>query len=252
MNVEPRLTVKPAGDAAVMVELGDRIDPELNRLVHRLADTVAERLERLGRVEVVPAYASFLVSFNPRQITHDDVERAVHGLDLDQGQPSVGSTSRFILPVSYGGQFGPDLDEVARRTGLTADEVIERHAGRDYPIFCIGFAPGFPFLGGLDPALHTPRLENPRPLVPRGSVAIGGAQTGVYPTSTPGGWRIIGRTPLTLFDVERDPPIPYRPGDVIRFEPIDEAEFLRIEPLRRMPIPETLLRPPKHRSPKRR
>ena len=138
------------------------------------------------------------------------------------------SRRRFVLPVAYGGEFGPDLIGLAEARKVTVAEIIRRHAEREHPIFCMGFAPGFPFLGNLDPILHTPRRNTPRPAVPAGSVAIGGRQTGVYPTAMPGGWHLIGRCPLRLFDVTRDPPVAYRPGDSIQFEPIDLGEFQRL------------------------
>ncbi|MBV9280294.1 MAG: 5-oxoprolinase subunit PxpB [Chloroflexi bacterium] len=209
--------------------MGDRIDLGVNRRVHALAARLREVLAPFGPVEVLPGYVSLLVSYNPVSLSYEEltgmIERAGQ-IEADAAGPS----RRFRLPVVYGGEYGPDLEEVARYHGAAPDRIVEEHAGRDYPIYCLGFSPGFPFLGGLDPALHTPRLDTPRPRVPAGSVGIGGGQTGVYPTATPGGWRLIGRTPLVLFDVARRPPVPYRAGDLIRFEPIGAADY---EPLRR-------------------
>lgn len=236
----PDLTIRPAGDAAVMIDLGDGIDLTLNRRVHALAAHLSRALGHLGPVEVVPGYASILVSYDPRRLCFDVVADAARAGSAGDDRTTA-QTRRFILPVAYGGEFGPDLEELASRSGLKPDEVVARHANRDYPVFCVGFAPGFPFLGGLDPALHTPRLDTPRPSVPAGSVAIGGEQTGVYPASMPGGWRLIGRTPSLLFDSGVMPPVPYGPGNVIRFQPMDPGDFEHIRSLRIMPTAEQLI-----------
>jgi KipI family sensor histidine kinase inhibitor len=221
------ITLRPAGDAAISVDVGDRIDLDINRRVHAIARKVIKRLSHVTRLEVNPGYAALLVSYDPAQATFEEVADAIREAAAACAH-AAGPVFRFTLPVCYGGDLGPDIADVAANHSLTAKEVVERHTARDYPIFCLGFSPGFPFLGDIDPLLVTPRLETPRARVPAGSVAIGGGQTGVYPTSTPGGWRLIGRTPLILFDVRRNPPVPYRPGDVIRFRPIDREEYERL------------------------
>jgi KipI family sensor histidine kinase inhibitor len=228
------LDLRPAGDAAIVVYLGDRIDLSINRRVHALAAAVKQSLAAFPYVEVNQCYASLLVSYDPMILSHDQVAEAIRlgsATAASQARPS----RRFLIPVLYGGDVGPDLEDVARLNHLTPEEVIRRHADRDYPIFGLGYSPGFPFLGDLDPSIHTPRLETPRASVPRGSVAIGGAQTGVYPRSLAGGWRIIGRTPLVLFDLYRVPPVVYEPGDLIRFERIDAHEYERLRAQPRMP-----------------
>lgn len=230
-----KLDIRPAGDAAFMVDLGDTIDPGLNQRVRAMAARVSARLAGHAHVDVTPAYAAFMVTFDPASVASQLVETAIReasAMDL----PVPAGRRRFVIAVSYGGEHGPDLAELARIHGISVDGVISQHAGRDYPIYCLGFSPGFPFLGDLDPSLITPRLETPRARVPAGSVAIGGSQTGVYPTETPGGWWLIGRTPLTLFDVNRTPPVPYAPGDVIRFEPISSQEYHEQFTLKRMPV----------------
>jgi KipI family sensor histidine kinase inhibitor len=220
------LRIRPAGDAAVVLDVGDRIDLAINRRVHAIAAALQRDLSTYGTVEIIPGYTNVLISYDPSTLTYEEVatvaKHAAHAAEVETSPPQ-----RFVLPVAYGGEFGPDLEEVARFHHLSPEEVVRRHANRDYPIFCLGFSPGFPFLGGLDESLHTPRLETPRSRVPAGSVAIGGSQTGVYPTETPGGWRIIGRTPLTLFDITQIPPVVYRPGDVMRFVPIDAEEYAK-------------------------
>ncbi|WIG55610.1 MAG: Allophanate hydrolase 2 subunit 1 [Rhodanobacteraceae bacterium] len=134
----------------------------------------------------------------------------------------------MAIPVCYGGDCGPDIDAIAEHAGLVRDEVIARHAAAEYTVAMLGFAPGFPYLLGLDAALHVPRRATPRTRVPAGSVAIGGAQTGIYPCELPGGWHLIGRTPLALFDPRRDPPCLLAPGDRVRFRAIDAGEFARL------------------------
>jgi KipI family sensor histidine kinase inhibitor len=149
-----------------------------------------------------------------------------------QIRASAGSskpTGRLIeIPVCYGGEYGPDLDAVAKRAGLAPDEIVARHTAAEYAVAMIGFAPGFPYLLGLDPALATPRRTDPRTRVPAGSVAIGGAQTGIYPRELPGGWQLIGRTPLVLFDPRREPPCLLAPGDGLRFRAIRADEFEKL------------------------
>lgn len=229
---DPR--VRPAGDAAVVVDMGDRIDRGINRRVHVVARQVRQLLAPLGVVEVTPGYTNLLISYDPASLSFERLSSSLTDLIMEPTVEAV-PRRRVTLPVVYGGAYGPDLDEVARYHGVTPEEIIGLHAGRDYPIFCLGFSPGFPLLGGLDEALHTPRLETPRARVPAGSVAIGGSQTGVYPTSTPGGWRLIGRTPLVLFDLRVVPPVPYEAQDLVRFEPISGSEYEDLLRQRKMP-----------------
>lgn len=232
------LRIRAVGDAAVVVDMGDRIDGAINRRVHALARQIRQ-VSRLGPVEVTPGYTNLLISYDPIHISFERLSTVLAGLTIEQAAEAP-PRRRFTLPVVYGGKYGPDLDEVARYHGATPEEIIGLHSGRDYPIFCLGFSPGFPLLGGLDEALHTPRLDTPRTRVPAGSVAIGGSQTGVYPTSTPGGWRLIGRTPLVLFDLRVVPPVPYEAQDLVRFEPIDEPAYEELLLQRRMPESEPL------------
>ena len=187
-------------------------------------------------LEIVPGYANLMISYDPVVMDFDFIATAVRRASADLvAEFEAGRT--FVLPVAYGDVFGPDLPAVAEMHSLAPSDVVALHADRDYPIFCMGFAPGFPFLGELPEELHTPRLDTPRASVPAGSVAIGGGQTGVYPAAMPGGWRLIGRTPMHLFDATADPPVPYGPGDQIRFEPVDRREYERLLALQLMPQP---------------
>jgi inhibitor of KinA len=219
----------PQGEGGLVVELGDAIDPAVNARVHGLARAV---LAALGPrvVEVVPTYRSLLVVFDPLALARAELEREVERLE-DRRAPSdeAAVAGRLVeLPVRYGGEHGPDLAAVAARAGLSEAEVVTLHAAPEYLVHMVGFTPGFPYLGGLDPRLATPRLATPRGEVPAGSVAIGGAQTGVYPVPSPGGWRLVGQTPLRLFDPARSEPFLVAPGDRVRFVPVDAAAFARL------------------------
>lgn len=217
----------PAGDAAVLLEFGREIDEGVNREVQRLAQALLTTPPE-GVYAVVPAYTTLLVEFDPLVTSIQEVIDRARAMTLRGGDLPG---RRFLVPTCYGGAFGPDLEEVAARLGLSPDVVVERHAAQDFRIFCLGFTPGFPFCGILPAEIETPRRAAPRPKVPAGSVGLAGRQTGVYPTASPGGWQLIGRTPVPLFDLDRDPPVPFRPGDYLRFVPIAEAEFKRLEEL---------------------
>jgi KipI family sensor histidine kinase inhibitor len=169
---------------------------------------------------VSPAALSVLVRFDPLTLDHAGVSAHLTALLERLDEAPVTTPRRVVIPVEYGGDAGPDLEDVARRSGLTPAEVIARHAAATYEVLFLGFSPGFAYLGGLDPALHCPRLERPRPIVPAGSVGIAGGQTAVYPSATPGGWRLIGRTTLALFDPAARPMTRLDRGDEVRFEPI--------------------------------
>lgn len=183
-----------------------------------------------GVLDVVPTYRSLAVYFDP---VNTDVKRLYARLgELCLKENSGAGNERrrtIIVPTIYGGEWGPDIEDVAKHTGFSAEEVIERHSGRECYCYMLGFTPGFPYLGGMDPALEVPRLKNPREVIPAGAVAIGGKQTGIYSIASPGGWRLIGRTPMLLFDPNREPPIFLEAGMWIRFRPIDKAEFDDIE-----------------------
>jgi len=219
----------PLGEQGLVVELGDTIDPEVNAWVHRLAAVV--RTEALaGVTELVPTYRSLLIIFDPLCITRIELTERITRLAAPAESAALpGAASRVVrVPVCYGGEFGPDLEFVARHAGLSIDEVIALHAAREYPVYLLGFTPGFPYLGGLPERIAAPRLETPRKLVAAGSVGIAGSQSGIYPVASPGGWRIIGRTPLRVFDPGRDQPFLAAAGDLVRFEPVDRVAFERI------------------------
>jgi KipI family sensor histidine kinase inhibitor len=218
----------PAGDAGLVVEFGNAIDPALNAQVRALAHLLAPARVP-GILEVVPTYRSLGVEYDPTRLDFSALTAEARAL-LDRLSTAALPPSRRIeLPTLYGGEFGPDLPSVCEHTGLSEAEVIRLHSSTDYPVYMIGFTAGFAYLGGLPERLHTPRLTSPRTRVPKGSVGIGGAQTGAYSAETPGGWRLIGRTPVPLFDPLQDPPTPMLPGDRVRFVPIDAGEYRRLE-----------------------
>ncbi len=209
----------PCGDQALLVELGDTICPELNAQVRRL-QLALQRAAPTGVIDLHPSYASLLIRFDSlrlrRQALLEQVDKALSQLSEVELPPP----RRVEVPMVYGGAAGPDLDDVAHRSGLSAAAAAELHSAAAYQVYFLGFAPGFAYLGGLPAALHTPRLATPRPSVPAGSVGIAGPQTGIYPLATPGGWRLIGRTELTIFDAKKTPMSLLQPGDEVRFVPL--------------------------------
>lgn len=226
----PPIAFEPLADDAWLLRLGERIDDTLNAQVHALVARLRRQPPPWLR-DVVPAYASLAVFFDAQTI---DAEAALDWLHAQwhsrQGDDddAVGDACLVEIPVAYGGDYGPDLEPSAAELGLSPLQLIQRHAGAQYRVAMIGFAPGFPYLSGLDPGLALPRLNTPRTAVAAGSVAIGGAQTGIYPRPGPGGWRLLGRTPLNLFDATRTAPTLLMPGDRVRFVPIDADAFERL------------------------
>ncbi|MEY8352756.1 5-oxoprolinase subunit PxpB [Lachnospiraceae bacterium 54-53] len=219
--------LKAVGDRAVLAELGDAISEDVNRRVMELNRRV-NALDMEGILETVPAFCSVLVCYDPLKTDYHGVSQVLSDLlkTLEEGAESPG---RLVeIPVCYGGSHGPDLPFVADHAGMGEEEVIRIHSGRDYRIYMLGFLPGFPYLGGMDERIFTPRLQTPRTKIPSGSVGIGGEQTGIYPMDSPGGWQLIGRTPYKLFNPEQEGPPLYEAGDSIRFVPIGQREFEKI------------------------
>ena len=212
-----------------MVELGDEIDATLNRRVHDLTRLVEEQRIK-GIVDLTPTYRSLLVHYDATRTSSGQVSDAIRDLQDRKGAKSAEQPVVVHVPTLYGGGFGPDLEDIAERAGVPVAEAIEIHSSEDYLVYMIGFTPGFPYLGGLDERLATPRLETPRQEIPAGTVGIAESQTGIYPVASPGGWRLIGRTPLKLFDPSRESPSLLSAGDYLRFVPIDgEEEFKTIQ-----------------------
>ncbi|ASJ16577.1 allophanate hydrolase [Thermococcus chitonophagus] len=218
------LTIRLLGDSGVLISFGEVIDEEINKRVHALAQAI-EKDKPEWLVEVVPAYSSLAIYYDPTLITHEEVISYVSDLKFNVEDVKG---REIEIPVAYGGEFGPDIEFVAEYNGLTIDDVIEIHSKPLYRVYFLGFLPGFAYLGGMDERIATPRLEKPRTKVPAGSVGIAGKQTGWYAIESPGGWRIIGRTPLRTFNPKKVPPSIALPGDYVKFVPIDEEEFWEI------------------------
>jgi inhibitor of KinA len=231
------MQITPLGDSALTVELGDSINESTHRRVQAAwRALVAEPLP--GVSEAVPAYTGVTLFYDPWRVVQAGAPETeiVSWLSdrirerLKDPPKSAKAKSRTVeIPVCYGGDFGPDLARVAAQAKLSADDVVKRHGGATYLVYLIGFAPGFPYLGGLPKQLATPRHAKPRMAVPPGSVGIAGEQTGIYPQTTPGGWNLIGRTPLRLFRPELNPPVLLQAGDEVKFKPVTTEEFARLQ-----------------------
>jgi KipI family sensor histidine kinase inhibitor len=209
------VTIQPASDRSLFISFGDEISIDAHHQVARLTHALEGQR---GVLNLHPAYASVLIDFDPRLRSHADIE-ALARERMETARDEAREPRLVEIPVCYGGEFGPDLDDVARHAGLAPERVVELHSAADYLVYFVGFATCFPYLGGLPPELATPRLAAPRKHVPAGSVAIGGSQAGIYPLASPGGWRIVGRTPLRLFDPQASLPPLLRMGDRVRFIP---------------------------------
>jgi KipI family sensor histidine kinase inhibitor len=221
------LRLLPAGEAGLVVELGDAIDPAINARVHRLDAAIgAARLP--GVIETIPTYRSILVSFDPEAASPEALGSAIRALAGSAEDASAAAGHRWFMPTAFGGEYGEDLEEVARRVELSPAEVVKRHEAADYRVYMLGFSPGFAYLGTLPEALRLPRRETPRLKTPAGTVMQGGAQAAISPTAMPSGWHLLGRTPVRLFDLARDPPFLLAPGDHVRLVAIPAADFPRL------------------------
>lgn len=236
MDIQQNIQMRPLGDSAIVVQIGEGISPEIHHVIIHLTNEI-ERDPFHGFVEAVPSYNSITVYYNPVTIYFENQQSQVHSTFqkvsafmqeyIDRVNPDKKREQRVIdIPVIYGGEYGPDLEIVATYNSLTTEEVIDLHVNNEYMVYMIGFSPGFPFLGGMDERISTPRKISPRQAIPQGSVGIAGKQTGIYSLETPGGWQIIGRSPASLFLPNSSPPTLLQAGDKIRFQQIEEEEFL--------------------------
>lgn len=216
-----------SGEMGLLVRFKEAIHPSINREVMGLF-LLLERESFKGIIEITPAYNSLLIEYDPLLITYEDLVSSIKSLYHSMEKTDIPIPSLYMIPTCYGGEFGPDLSWLANYCGLTPKEVIALHSGTDYLIYMLGFSPGFPYLGGMDERLAVPRLREPRSKIPAGSVAIASQQTGIYPSPTPGGWRIIGRTPLRLFTREKRDPVLLKAGNYLRFLPIEVREYEEI------------------------
>ncbi len=220
------------GDRSLLVELGDEISPAINQRVQQLF-TGLELHRPVGVLDLVPSYRSLLVVYNPLVISSADLAHAITDIHRDLKQTKSAEPRTIELPVVYGGEKGPDLASVAQHHRLTPQEVIDHHTRPTYRVYMIGFTPGYPYLGEVPDAIATPRRQTPRLLVPRGSVGIAQKQTGIYSVDSPGGWQIIGWTPVKLFDPQGQPPSLLMMGDRVRFRAITAEEATKWQPQRR-------------------
>ncbi len=212
------------GDRGLLLEFGDEINPEINEKVRRM--TLAIEKERpQGVIETVPTYRSLLVVYDPIEISLEALRARFETLERELDRIDLPAPKLTRIPAVYGGEYGPDLPYVAELHGISPEKVVELHCSKPYLVYMIGFMPGFPYMGELPENLATPRLKTPRLSVPAGSVAIAQRQTGIYPLESPGGWQIIGRTPVKLFDPLRNPPALLQMGDFVQFYPIPEEDF---------------------------
>ena len=224
-------TISPVGDRAISIDFGQVIDPTINRHIRQTIERIkAFQLE--GIIELVPTYCALLVEYDAMLYSYSEICNIIEPT-LEEGMTDT--TNELVtvveVPTVYGGEFGPDLSFVASHNHLSEDEVISIHSGTDYLVYMLGFIPGFTYLGGMDLRIATPRLSSPRTLIPAGSVGIAGEQTGTYPSDSPGGWQIIGRTPVTMYDISKAQAALLKAGDYVRYVPIDESEFHRIKAL---------------------
>ena len=224
-------TISPVGDRAISIDFGQVIDPTINRHIRQTIERIKE-FQLDGIIELVPTYCALLVEYDAMLYSYSEICNIIEPT-LEEGMTNT--TNELVtvveVPTVYGGEFGPDLSFVASHNHLSEDEVISIHSGTDYLVYMLGFIPGFTYLGGMDPRIATPRLSSPRTLIPAGSVGIAGEQTGTYPSDSPGGWQIIGRTPVTMYDMSKAQAALLKAGDYVRYVPIDESEFHRIKAL---------------------
>lgn len=219
--------VLPAGDLGILLEFGDKIDPEINQKVRKVFITL-EKIAIDGIIEAVPTYRSILIFYDPSKTSFERLQHEILNIEKRLGEVIIPPPETIEIPVAYGGEYGPDIDFVAQHNHLTLEEVINIHTSGTYLIYMLGFTPGFPFLGGLSERLFTPRLKTPRAVVPAGSVGIANNQTGIYPIDSPGGWQIIGRTPIKLYNPDHENPILLKAGNYLKFKRITEAEYREI------------------------
>lgn len=225
MYTEPRFLL--AGDSALVVEFGDKVSPEINVKVRKLFLHI-EKFPPHGIRETVPTYRSLMIHYNPLEVSLKTLRSELESAIVESEKMQLPGSRRITIPVKYGEEFGPDLEDVATYNKISPEDVIRIHSSIDYLVYMIGFMPGFPYLGEPPRSITCPRLTTPRVKVPAGSVGIAGTLTGIYPFESPGGWRLIGRTPLRLFNERSDPPCLLQAGDYIRFLNVAKADYERI------------------------
>ena len=221
--------VFPCGDCALSIQIGNEISEAVNREVVAVLSCV-QRENIPGVLELVPSYTCICIHYDHAVIDYDGLMARLRKLEVQTEQFAEGSSRVVEIPVCYGGEYGPDLAYVAEYHHISEEEVIRRHSSGDYLVYMLGFLPGFAYMGGMDESIATPRLTSPRAKIPAGSVGIAGSQTGVYPLASPGGWQLIGRTPVKMFRMEGETAVfTLQAGDRVRFVPISQEEYRRME-----------------------
>lgn len=219
-----------AGDSAIIIQFGNIISPEINARIRSMVKAI-DKEDIIGIREILPTYSSIQIIYDPILVDYKDFIHRLKKIEKFLGDSDL-KVSRIIqIPTVYGGEYGPDIEFVAKYNKLSVEEVIKVHSSQDYLVYMLGFTPGFGYLGGMDERLETPRLQIPRTKIPAGSTGIAGKQTGIYPIDSPGGWQLIGRTPVKLYDPLLNPPVLLNAGDYLRFVPISKEEYLRIKDL---------------------
>ncbi|GAB6100525.1 5-oxoprolinase subunit PxpB [Halanaerocella petrolearia] len=219
---------KPAGDSAILIKFGAEINKEINTQIRAFIHLLEEE-EITGIIELVPSYDAIMVVYDPLLVGYQDLVAKLKELDKKVVHQSLPPAQIVEVPTLYGGEVGPDLDFVADYNGLNSQEVIGIHSSREYLVYMLGFTPGFPYLGGMSQQIATPRRDNPRQKIPAGSVGIAGDQTGIYPIASPGGWQIIGQTPIKLFNPNQETNILLEVGCYLKFISISKEEFKQIK-----------------------
>lgn len=221
--------ILPCGDCAVTVQIGTVISEEVNREVVAVLHALHQAAIQ-GVQELVPSYTSICIHYDPFLLSFDQLKEILSNLEITISMQAEAQAAVVQIPVCYGGEYGPDLSFVAEHNGLSVEEVIRRHSSGNYLVYMLGFLPGFAYMGGMDETIACPRLESPRTKIPAGSVGIAGAQTGIYPLNSPGGWQLIGRTPLKMFSLAGDAAqFALAAGDRVQFVPITEEQYLALE-----------------------
>lgn len=221
------VSVMPSGDRALIVEFGRIIDETINDRVQQMANLL-DREKPAGVLECIPTYRSLLVLYDPMIVGYESLKNTILKMVPEEGSAESHVKTILRIPCCYGREYGPDLSDMEKICGIGEDEIVRIHSGQLYKIYMLGFLPGFVYLGGMDPRIAAPRLSVPRTAIPAGSVGIGGSQTGVYPIASPGGWRLIGSTPVRFYDPDRAEPILCRAGEYIRFIAITPEEYKAI------------------------
>ncbi|OFY43584.1 MAG: hypothetical protein A2X18_06000 [Bacteroidetes bacterium GWF2_40_14] len=217
-----------AGDSAIIIKAGDEISVEINRTIAALLATI-EKENIAGITDFIPSYNELMICYDSTIISFDKLKDAIITLEAKIDITAMTKSATILVPVIYGGEYGPDLQDVAKHNNLSPEDVIRIHSSTEYLVYMLGFTPGFCYLGGMDQRIAMPRKQTPRLKIPEGAVGIADQQTGIYPIESPGGWQLIGRTPLKLFDAHRKPEFLFKMGDILRFTPVTKEEFQRIK-----------------------